>query len=122
MDSLLLHHNDLASDFLMRQRGGLRRRCLSFNPLTLGFHSLEQQHAWRQKMGLLPHVLTLMASVGFLAFGFTEAVCETPATRFHGIPGSFEYVSCHLGDMGKIAGERGELLVGKMKEFCSVKR
>jgi len=29
-------------------------------------------------------ILTLMAGVGFLTFGFTEAVCGTPPDRFHG--------------------------------------
>ena len=44
-------------------------------------------------MGLLSLILTLMAGVGFLTFGFTEAVCGTPATRFHGVPGSWDSVS-----------------------------
>ena len=33
-------------------------------------------------MGLLSIIMTLMAGVGFLTFGFTQAVCGTPATRF----------------------------------------
>lgn len=35
-------------------------------------------------MGLVGIILTLMAGVGFLTFGFTEAVCGTPPNRFHG--------------------------------------
>jgi chitin synthase len=38
-------------------------------------------------MGLISVILILMAGVGFLTFGFTEAVCGTPPTRFHGIGG-----------------------------------
>ena len=33
-------------------------------------------------MGLLSIILTLMAGVGFLTFGFTQAVCGTPPVRF----------------------------------------
>lgn len=33
-------------------------------------------------MGLLSIVLVLMAGVGFLTFGFTQAVCGTPSVRF----------------------------------------
>lgn len=35
-------------------------------------------------MGLVGIILFLMAGVGFLTFGFTEAVCGTPPDRFHG--------------------------------------
>lgn len=35
-------------------------------------------------MGLMSIITVLMAGVGFLTFGFTEAVCGTPADRFHG--------------------------------------
>ena len=34
-------------------------------------------------MGLISIILSLMAGVGFLTFGFTEAVCGTPPNRFH---------------------------------------
>ena len=34
-------------------------------------------------MGLLSVIATLMAGVGFLTFGFTEAVCGRPPNRFH---------------------------------------
>jgi len=33
-------------------------------------------------MDLLSLILTLMAGVGFLTFGFTEAVCGTPSETF----------------------------------------
>ncbi|KAF8640970.1 hypothetical protein AX17_000616 [Amanita inopinata Kibby_2008] len=49
-----------------------------------GIKTPEQQRAWREKMGLLTVILTLMAGVGFLTFGFTEAVCGKPPNRFHG--------------------------------------
>ncbi|KAJ7154362.1 hypothetical protein C8R43DRAFT_1000965, partial [Mycena crocata] len=43
----------------------------------LGLRSFEQQRAWRDKMGLMSIVLGLMAGVGFVTFGFTQAVCGT---------------------------------------------
>ncbi|KAJ7820205.1 glycosyltransferase family 2 protein [Mycena leptocephala] len=49
-----------------------------------GLRSPEQQRAWREKMGLMSIVLFLMAIVGFITFGFTQAVCGTPPNRFHG--------------------------------------
>ncbi|KAG7099987.1 hypothetical protein E1B28_001780 [Marasmius oreades] len=49
-----------------------------------GLRSAEQQRAWREKMGLVSIILVLMAGVGFLTFGFTEAVCGDPPKRFHG--------------------------------------
>ncbi|KAJ8084965.1 Chitin synthase, class 3 [Marasmius tenuissimus] len=49
-----------------------------------GLRSPEQQRAWREKMGLVSIILFLMAGVGFLTFGFTEAVCGEPPKRFHG--------------------------------------
>ncbi|KIP04155.1 glycosyltransferase family 2 protein [Phlebiopsis gigantea 11061_1 CR5-6] len=48
-----------------------------------GIRTPEQQRAWREKIGLLTIIGTLMAGVGFLTFGFTEAVCGTPPNRFH---------------------------------------
>lgn len=40
-----------------------------------------QQRAWREKMGLISIILLICAFVGFLTFGFTEAVCGTPGLR-----------------------------------------
>jgi chitin synthase len=42
-------------------------------------------------MGLISIILSLMAGVGFLTFGFTEAVCGKPANRYHA--GSIEKAS-----------------------------
>ena len=39
-----------------------------------------QQRAWREKMGLISIILLIAAFVGFLTFGFTEAVCGQPPT------------------------------------------
>ncbi|KAJ3853954.1 glycosyltransferase family 2 protein [Lentinula lateritia] len=49
-----------------------------------GMRTPEQQRAWREKMGLISIILSIMAMVGFITFGFTEVVCGTPANRFHG--------------------------------------
>ncbi|KAJ7154372.1 hypothetical protein C8R43DRAFT_1126449 [Mycena crocata] len=49
-----------------------------------GLKSFEQQRAWRNKMGLMSIVLGLMAGVGFITFGFTQAVCGTPPNHCHG--------------------------------------
>ncbi|KAI4520184.1 glycosyltransferase family 2 protein [Schizophyllum commune Loenen D] len=49
-----------------------------------GLKTPEQRRAWREKMGLVSIIMILMAGVGFITFGFTEAVCGTPADRFHG--------------------------------------
>ena len=38
-------------------------------------------------------IITLMTGVGFLTFGFTEAVYGTSATKFHGVFGSLDSVS-----------------------------
>jgi chitin synthase len=43
----------------------------------------EQQRAWREKIGLISFILLAMAFVGFITFGFTEAVCDTKTTRYN---------------------------------------
>ncbi|GAA5858466.1 hypothetical protein JCM1840_001219 [Sporobolomyces johnsonii] len=48
-----------------------------------GLRTKERQDAWREKVGLLCIIAVSMAFVGFLTFGFTQAVCGTPATRYH---------------------------------------
>ncbi len=58
-----------------------------FDPARLfisaaGIRTPEQQRAWREKMGLLYIILSLMAMVGFVTFGFTEVVCGTQPNRF----------------------------------------
>ena len=40
-----------------------------------------QQRAWREKMGLISIILLICAFVGFLTFGFTQAVCGAPGLR-----------------------------------------
>ncbi|CAO1625284.1 unnamed protein product [Sympodiomycopsis kandeliae] len=54
------------------------RPCLGI----FGIKTPEQQRAWREKMGILSIVLICMAAVGFITFGFTQAVCDTSATRY----------------------------------------
>ena len=46
-----------------------------------GKPSKAQQRAWREKMGLISIILLICAFVGFLTFGFTQAVCGTPGLR-----------------------------------------
>ena len=41
-----------------------------------------QQQAWREKIGLISIILTLGLFVGFLTFGFTQAVCSQPPVSF----------------------------------------
>ena len=41
-----------------------------------------QQRAWREKMGLISIILLIATFVGFLTFGFTQAVCGTPLPTF----------------------------------------
>lgn len=41
----------------------------------------EAQRAWREKMGLISIILSLMAIVGFITFGFTQTVCDAGGSR-----------------------------------------
>lgn len=50
---------------------------------SCGIRTPEQQRAWREKIGLIGVILLLMGGVGFLTFGFTDAVCGKPANRYH---------------------------------------
>lgn len=80
-----------------------------------GKPSKAQQRAWREKMGLISIILLICAIVGFLTFGFTQAVCGTPGIRlkvnrvdrghmiFHGSAYSFEG-SEHPAAKGILAG------------------
>ena len=47
----------------------------------MGKPAKAQQRAWREKMGLISIILLIGAFVGFLTFGFTQAVCGTPAIQ-----------------------------------------
>ena len=40
-----------------------------------------QKRAWREKMGLISIIVVIAAFVGFLTFGFTQAVCQRPGIR-----------------------------------------
>lgn len=40
-----------------------------------------QRRAWREKVGLISIILLIAAFVGFLTFGFTQAVCQAPGLR-----------------------------------------
>ena len=55
--------------------------CNGANYSLPGIRTPEQQRAWREKMGLLSIILSLMTGVGFLTFGFTRAVCGKPSFR-----------------------------------------
>ncbi|GAA5828406.1 hypothetical protein JCM11251_006230 [Rhodosporidiobolus azoricus] len=47
-----------------------------------GLQTKDRQDAWREKIGLLGVIALSMAFVGFLTFGFTQAVCGKPANRY----------------------------------------
>ena len=47
----------------------------------MGKPAKAQQRAWREKIGLISIILLIGAFVGFLTFGFTQAVCGTPAIQ-----------------------------------------
>ena len=46
-----------------------------------GMPARAQRRAWREKMGLISIILLICAFVGFLTFGFTQAVCGNPGLR-----------------------------------------
>jgi chitin synthase len=50
---------------------------------SAGLKTPDRQRAWREKIGLLGVVAALMAAVGFLTFGFTQAVCNHAPLTFH---------------------------------------
>ncbi|EIW69201.1 hypothetical protein TREMEDRAFT_39451 [Tremella mesenterica DSM 1558] len=51
---------------------------------VFGKRTPEAQRAWREKMGIVSIVASLMASVGFLTFGFTQTVCGQQKLRIKG--------------------------------------
>lgn len=55
--------------------------CPDFILTCCGKSSKAQQRAWREKMGLISIILVIMTFVGFLTFGFTQAVCGVPPLR-----------------------------------------
>ena len=54
--------------------------CPGFLLKCFGKPAKASQRAWREKMGLISIILLICAFVGFLTFGFTEAVCGQPST------------------------------------------
>lgn len=46
-----------------------------------GMPAKAQRRAWREKMGLISIIIMICAFVGFLTFGFTQAVCGEPGLR-----------------------------------------
>lgn len=46
-----------------------------------GMPAKAQRRAWREKIGLLSIITLIAAFVGFLTFGFTQAVCFAPGLR-----------------------------------------
>lgn len=44
----------------------------------------EAQRAWREKMGIVSICVFLMASVGFITFGFTQTVCGAQGAKILG--------------------------------------
>ncbi|KAI9680122.1 MAG: Chitin synthase, class 3 [Caeruleum heppii] len=55
--------------------------CPDFVLRCFGKPAKAQQRAWREKMGLISIILIICAFVGFLTFGFTQAVCGSPGLR-----------------------------------------
>jgi chitin synthase len=55
--------------------------CPDFVLQCFGKPAKAQRRAWREKMGLLSIILLICAFVGFLTFGFTQAVCGAPGLR-----------------------------------------
>jgi len=49
-----------------------------------GKRTPEAQRAWREKVGIVSVVLSLMAIVGFVTFGFTQTVCGVQPLRIKG--------------------------------------
>ncbi|KAG9018990.1 Chitin synthase, class 3, partial [Tulasnella sp. 427] len=77
--------------------------CLPPPLLSLfGIKTPEQQRAWREKMGLVSIIISMMAGVGFLTFGFTQAVCNDPGTRVQAgnVTKSFLIVHGYAYDLG----------------------
>lgn len=57
--------------------------CPDFILGCCGKRSKAEKRAWREKMGLISIILLIMGFVGFLTFGFNQAVCGSPVTRLH---------------------------------------
>lgn len=57
--------------------------------------SKDQQRAWREKIGLVSIILCMCAIVGFITFGFTQAVCGAPTLRMEAGNVSSSHVIIH---------------------------
>lgn len=57
--------------------------CPNFILGCFGMKQKAQQRAWREKMGLISIILFIMGFVGFLTFGFNQAVCGSGEIRLH---------------------------------------
>ena len=55
--------------------------CPDFVLSCFGKVAKAQRRAWREKMGLLSIIILICAFVGFITFGFTQAVCGIPGVR-----------------------------------------
>jgi chitin synthase len=62
---------------------------------SIGIPDGPAQSAWREKIGLVSLIVLVMAFVGFLTFGFTQAVCPIPPTSVHGGEVSNGYLIIH---------------------------
>ena len=54
-----------------------------------------QQRAWREKMGLISIILMIAAFVGFITFGFTQAVCGPAEASFNAYQVGIGYMIFH---------------------------
>jgi chitin synthase len=61
----------------------------------LGKPAKAQQRAWREKIGLVSIILMICAFVGFITFGFTQAVCDSGAIQFTANHVSTNYMIFH---------------------------
>ena len=63
----------------------------------------EAQRAWREKMGLIAIISLLMAGVGFLTFGFQNAVCheEVLQAKIHQVGNTSVFINGRAYDFSK---------------------
>ncbi|KAI6374377.1 Chitin synthase 4 [Pyricularia grisea] len=57
--------------------------CPDFIMKCCGMPAKAQRRAWREKIGLISLILIIMGVVGFLTFGFNQAVCGRSVLRLH---------------------------------------
>jgi chitin synthase len=66
-----------------------------FVRFLIGIPDGPAQSAWREKIGLVSMIVIVMGFVGFLTFGFTQAVCPIPPLSVHGGQVSNGYLVIH---------------------------